>query len=104
MIGMFTDKLYSIQQIADIVRKYRNEKNTGEYEDIKGLCRAATLDDIRANSYSLTPGRYVGVEVKEEEYDFNKRLIEFNIELKNLNKKAADLEKKISNNINGLIK
>lgn len=97
----FTDE--QIQKIANIVRKYRNEKGAGEYKDIKGLCRVATLDDMRANNYSLTPGRYVGVEVKEEEYDFKKRLVELNTQLKNLNKKAVDLEEKISSKINNLI-
>lgn len=31
------------------------------YRDIAGLCKAASLQEIEANSWSLNPGRYVGV-------------------------------------------
>jgi len=27
---------------------------------VKGLCKVATLDEVRAAGYSLNPGRYVG--------------------------------------------
>ena len=44
-----------IQEIADIVRRYRAEEGETKYKDIKGRCRVATLDEIRANDYSLNP-------------------------------------------------
>jgi len=94
-----------IQQIADIVRKYRQEEGTGKYKDIKGLCKVATLNEIRANGYSLTPGRYVGVaEIEEEEYDFKERLLELNKELNNLNTKSKELATKINENLNAILK
>jgi len=98
----FTDE--QIHQIADIVRRYRGEKDTGKYEDIKGLCKVATLNEIRANGYSLTPGRYVGVAPPpEEEYDFRERLVEFNSELSRLNQKAKEIELQIDENIRQII-
>lgn len=98
----FTDE--QIQEIASIVRKYRGEKGAGKYEDIKGLCKVATLDKVRENGYSLTPGRYVGVaEPPEPEYDFKERLTELNKELKKLNKKAVEFESQLNNNVKKIL-
>lgn len=98
----FTDE--QIQQIANIVRKYRQEKGAGKYKDIKGLCKVATLNEIIDNGYSLTPGRYVGVaEVEEEEYDFKERLTELNNESQELNEKAGEFEKQINNNVKRIL-
>ena len=38
-----------------------------EYKDTAGFCRSATLDDIKANDYVLTPGRYVGAAPIEDD-------------------------------------
>jgi type I restriction enzyme M protein len=98
----FTDE--QIQQIADIVRKYRQEEGAGKYKDIKGLCKVAMLDEIRENGFSLTPGRYVGVaEPEEEEYDFKEKLEELNEALERLNLEARNLEERIRGNVRKLL-
>ena len=38
-----------------------------EYRDIPGFCKSATIEEIRKHGYVLTPGCYVGVEIKEED-------------------------------------
>ena len=99
----FTDE--QIQNVADVVRRYRGEKAAGDYEDIKGLCRVATLDDIRTNGYSLTTGRYVGVaEIEEEEYDFKESLTQLNNKLNDLNKQSQKFEKVIEENVTKLLR
>jgi type I restriction enzyme M protein len=37
------------------------------YEDIPGFCKTATLDEVKANTYVLSPGRYVGTEAEEDD-------------------------------------
>ena len=61
----------------------------GEYQDVLGLCKIATLSEIEEKNYSLTPGAYVGVaEVEDDGVDFHKRMNEIHTELASLNKEA----------------
>ena len=104
-----------IEFISNIVRLYREERvetekgsqklteqyfPEGEYRDIPGLCRVATIEEIIDQGYSLNPGRYVGVAEKEEDdFDFNEKLYEQNEELERLNAEAHELEDKIAENV-----
>jgi type I restriction enzyme M protein len=49
-----------IQEIASIVRRYREEKDEDKYHDIKGRCKMVKLEEIRDKNYSLNPSQYVG--------------------------------------------
>ena len=76
----------------------------GKYKDVDGLCKVATLKDIKGHGYSLNPGRYVGVAEKEDEgFDFYERLEELNEELEQLNTEARDLEERIADNVAKLL-
>jgi type I restriction enzyme M protein len=76
----------------------------GKYRDIDGLCRVATIDQIKEHGYSLNPGRYVGVAEKEEEgVDFYERLEELNEELEQLNADAREIEDRIAENVTKLL-
>jgi len=54
---VFTDE--DIARIAGTYHEWRNK--SGKYEDVKGFCKSATLDEVQKHKYVLTPGRYVGV-------------------------------------------
>jgi len=104
-----------VEYLANIVRMYRGEEPEnlhgsaelmtenfpdGEYADVPGLCKVATLEEIEAQGFSLNPGRYVGVaEREEDDFDFAERLQELNEELEVLNSEARDLEERIGENV-----
>jgi len=105
-----------IQFIASIVMLYREEKNLylnldlnkyfpqGKYNDIPGLCKAATIKKIAEQNYSLNPGRYVGVTEKAaDDFDFYEKLEELNEELEVLNSEAHELEEKIAKKVAKLL-
>jgi len=93
-----------IQQITDIVRSYRGEKDAKKYKDVKGLCKVATIDEIRAAGYSLNPGRYVGTAdngtLSDEDFETTVRGLD--TEFQKLTEEAHDLEKKIAVNFRKL--
>ena len=49
-----------IGKIAETYHAWRGENDAGEYVDVPGYCKAASLDEVRKHGYVLTPGRYVG--------------------------------------------
>ena len=68
----------------------------GEYQDVLGLCKIATIQEIEEKNYSLTPGAYVGVaEVEDDGVDFHERMNEIHAELASLNKEANVLMSEI---------
>lgn len=68
----------------------------GEYQDVLGLCKIATIDEISEKNYSLTPGAYVGVaEVEDDGVDFHERMNEIHTELASLNAEANVLMNEI---------
>lgn len=75
-----------------------------KYADVAGLCKVATLKEIEAQGYSLTPGRYVGVADKgEDEFDFAERLEELNEKLEVLNCEPRELEDRVASKVTKLL-
>ena len=75
------------------------------FEDVAGLCKAVSIDDIAANDYSLTPGRFVGVAAaaEDDEDDFAETLRGIHAELAELNDKAVELAGRIAGNFEELL-
>ena len=71
----------------------------GEYKDIPGLCKVATVEEIEDKGYSLTPGAYVGVApVEDDGVDFHERMTEIHKELLELQAESDRLMETISKN------
>lgn len=74
---MVTRKLRELTEndtakIANIYHAYVENNN---YSDIAGLCKKASIDDIKKNGYVLTPSRYVGFEKSGlDDEQFEKRM------------------------------
>ncbi|ANV88870.1 class I SAM-dependent DNA methyltransferase [Picosynechococcus sp. PCC 7117] len=62
-----------IAKVADTYHAWKRlpspdlSQKAGEYEDIKGFCKSATLADIEKHKFVLTPGRYVGIPEEEDD-------------------------------------
>lgn len=85
-----------IQEIAGIVRRYREEKGEEKYQDIKGRCKVVSLDEVRKKGYSLNPGDYIDIIEKPiSDVDFSVRMKELMGEFTTLTGEAHKLEKKI---------
>ncbi|AVR90280.1 type I restriction-modification system subunit M [Thauera aromatica] len=56
-----------VQKIAGTYHAWRGEAGAGEYADVAGFCKSATLEEIRKHGHVLTPGRYVGAAEQEED-------------------------------------
>lgn len=72
----------------------------GEYQDVLGLCKVATLEEIEEKGWSLTPGAYVGVApIEDDGVDFEERMGEIHKELLSLQAESNDLMDTISQNM-----
>ena len=71
----------------------------GVYTDVEGLCKVVTQKEIEAKDWSLSPGRYVGVDTTtDDDFDYEERLNEIHIELDGLNEEANSLIETINEN------
>jgi len=109
-----------IELISNIVRLFRGHEIEStkcssammkkhfpdlRYHDVKGLCKVAAISEIRDQSWSLNPGRYVGLEqIGDEIADFQPYLRKVSDELSALLSKSNELEKKLMENLSSLIK
>ena len=104
-----------IEFLANIARLHRGEeaKNlygsseltlerfpSGKYDDVPGMCKVATIEDLEAKGWSLNPARYVGMaEGEEVDFNFFERLEELNEELELLNTEAREIDNRIAADI-----
>ena len=84
-IEYWEDLVETARQFEWLTEKF----GEGEYKDVLGLCKIATIQEIEEKNYSLTPGAYVGVaEAEDDGVDFHERMNEIHSELKRMNDEA----------------
>lgn len=65
--GSRKQKQFGQEEVERIAAVYRHFKTTGKPEEVPGFCKAATTAEVVGHKYALTPGRYVGASVADDE-------------------------------------
>ena len=75
----------------------------GEYADVPGFCKSATLEEIRKHGHVLTPGRYVGVEPQPDDgVPFAEKMAELSAQWREQQAEARRLDAAIEENLSRL--
>ena len=99
-----------IAEIVDTYHNWRSEKykpdaqaSESVYEDKPGFCKSSTIEDIAANDYVLTPGRYVGAAPLEDDgIPFETKMTDLTRALYQQMDDAKKLDKSIQKNLEAL--
>lgn len=108
-LGVLIDRTHreltteEVKRIADTYHAWRGELLTGDYADIPGFAKSATLAEITEHAFVLTPGRYVGAEDVEEDTEaFPEKFARLTAQLTAQFAESARLEAAIVDNLRGL--
>ncbi len=108
-MGTMVDRVHreltdgDIARIAGTYHAWRGDPGAGEYEDVAGFCKSATIDEIRSHGHVLTPGRYVGTApLEEDEEPFEEKMRRLAATLRELQADVARLDKEIAANLKEL--
>lgn len=100
------EKLHKEVQSAEIFFKHihwlQERFPYAVYENVTGLCKLASPDDVKEQDYSLNPGRYVGVVIEEDgktEEEFIEEILQLNEQYSILNKESKNLDSLIHQNV-----
>ena len=98
------NKEFSPEDIAKIAGTYHAWRGEGGvYEDQAGFCKAATMDEVRANNYVLMPGRYVGTEEAEDDgIPFEEKMNALTTQLADQFARGNELQQRIRENLKGI--
>lgn len=87
-----------IDKIASVYHAWRNKD--GEYENVPGFVKSASIEEVRSHDHILTPGRYVGLaDIKDDGVPFEEKMEKLTIELGELFSESHELEDEIKSNL-----
>ena len=92
-----------VARIAGAYHAWRGDSGAGKYEDVPGFCKSAKLNEIQQHGHVLTPGRYVGAEVVEDDDEpFEEKMARLTALLKEQQAEAMKLDRLIIDNLKDL--
>ena len=92
-----------IGRIVATYHAWRGEKDSGDYADIKGFCKAANLEDIQTANHTLVPGRYVGSADRDRGNEtFDERMSRLSEEFEAQLVRSANLDESIKRSLGAL--
>jgi type I restriction enzyme M protein len=99
-----THRTFSDDDIAKIAGTYHEwRKPGGKYEDVKGFCKSADIEEITKHNFVLTPGRYVGLEDEEDDgIPFAEKMEEYLIDLSGQIAQEKKLDEEIKKQLNNI--
>lgn len=108
-LGYLIDRVHrdmtdeDVARIAGTYHAWRGDEEAGDYEDIPGFCKSATLAEIESHGFVLTPGRYVGAEeLEEDDEPFDEKMQRLVATLNEQFDESAKLESQIRENMRSL--
>ncbi|EPS3398855.1 type I restriction-modification system subunit M [Vibrio vulnificus] len=105
-LGFMKDRVlrdFTGDDIAKIANVFHAWQSGTGYEDEKGFCFSAKLEDMQKHDYVLTPGRYVGAaEAEEDSEPFADKMQRLTAQLKAQFAESDRLEKAIKENLAGI--
>ena len=108
-LGHMVDRTHRELDDADIARiaatyhAWRGDDGAGDYADVPGFCKSATLDEVRAHGHVLTPGRYVGAEPQTDDGEpFAEKMARLSAQWRDQRTEAAALDDAIEANLRAL--
>jgi type I restriction enzyme M protein len=105
-LGYMKDRVlrdFTAEDLKKICDVYHAWQTGMDYQDQKGFCASARLEDMQKHDYVLTPGRYVGAEEVEEDGEaFAEKMTRLTAQLKTQFEESARLEGEIKKNLAGL--
>jgi len=89
--------VFTKEHIEKIIWKFRlfEKGESGEKIDEVGFAKVATMEELTKNSYTLTPGRYVGIKEDEDDIPFEERMKLYSEDFSELLKKEAELTERL---------
>lgn len=105
-MGYMKDRVHrdlADEDIDTITQTYHNWRKGVDYEDIKGYCKSATIEEIQKHKHVLTPGRYVGIPDEEDDgIPFEEKMADLSVTLKEQMEKEAELNQEIKEQLSNI--